>query len=62
MNTPQNRPMHLFLIGLVLLVAVIIPIVCGLLRMADHRIPFVGGAALSLVSLAFVQCIGTENP
>lgn len=43
-------------------VAVVIPIVGGLLRMVDHRIPFVGGAALSLVSLAFVQCIRTENP
>lgn len=44
------------------IVAVVIPIVGGLLWMVDHRIPFVGGAALSLVSLAFVQCIRTENP
>lgn len=62
MNTPQNRPMHLFPIGLVFLVAVVIPIVGGLLRMVGHRIPFVGGAVLSLVSLAFVQFISTENP
>ncbi len=44
------------------IVAVVIPIVGGLLWMVDHRIPFVGGAVLSLVSLAFVQCIRTENP
>jgi hypothetical protein len=43
------------------IVAVIIPIVGGLLWMVDYRIPFVGGAALSLVSLAFVQCIRTEK-
>lgn len=39
------------------IVAVIIPIVGGMLWMVDYRIPFVGGAALSCVSLAFVQCI-----
>jgi hypothetical protein len=43
------------------IVAVVIPIAGGLLWMVDYRIPFVGGAALSLVSLAFVQCIRTEK-
>lgn len=41
--------------------AVIIPIAGGLLWMVDYRIPFVSGAVLSLVSLAFVQCIRTEK-
>ncbi|ACU91015.1 MFS transporter [Desulfomicrobium baculatum] len=41
--------------------AVVIPITGGLLWMVDYRIPFVGGAVLSLVSLAFVQCIRTEK-
>jgi hypothetical protein len=39
------------------IVAVAIPIVGGLLWMVDYRIPFVCGAALSCVSLAFVQCM-----
>jgi len=43
------------------IVAVVIPIAGGLLWMVDYRIPFVGGAVLSLVSLAFVQCIRTEK-
>jgi MFS family permease len=43
------------------IVAVIIPIVGGLLWMVDYRIPFVGGAALSLVSLTFVQFIRTPD-
>ncbi|MDY0225862.1 MAG: MFS transporter [Desulfomicrobium apsheronum] len=42
--------------------AVIIPIAGGLLWMVDYRIPFVSGAVLSLVSLAFVQCIRTPRP
>jgi hypothetical protein len=41
--------------------AVIIPIAGGLLWMVDYRIPFVAGAVLSLVSLAFAQCIRTEK-
>jgi hypothetical protein len=41
--------------------AVVIPITGGLLWMVDYRIPFVGGAVLSLVSLAFVQFIRTEK-
>lgn len=41
--------------------AVIIPIAGGLLWMVDYRIPFVSGAVLSLVSLAFVQCIRTDK-
>jgi hypothetical protein len=39
--------------------AVAIPITGGLLWMVDYRIPFLAGAFLSLVSLAFVQCIRT---
>jgi len=43
------------------IVAVVIPILGGLLWMVDYRIPFVGGAVLSLVSLGFVQCIRTPG-
>jgi len=43
------------------IVAVIIPIVGGLLWMVDYRIPFAGGAVLSLVSLSFVQFIKTPE-
>ena len=43
------------------IVAVIIPILGGLLWMVDYRIPFVGGALLSLVSLGFVQFIRTPE-
>jgi hypothetical protein len=37
--------------------AVILPVIGGLLWMVDYRIPFLGGAALSLVSLIAVQQI-----
>lgn len=43
------------------IVAVIIPIIGGLLWMVDERIPFVGGALLSLISLSFVQLIRTPG-
>lgn len=42
--------------------AVIIPAVGGALWMVDYRIPFIGGAVLSLVSLALTQCIRTTGP
>ena len=37
--------------------AVLLPAVGGFLWMIDYRIPFVGGAALSLISLVAVQQI-----
>ncbi len=37
--------------------AVAIPFAGGMLWMVDYRIPFLGGAALALVSLVLVQCI-----
>jgi hypothetical protein len=37
--------------------AVILPVIGGLLWMVDYRIPFWGGAGLSLVSLIAVQQI-----
>ncbi|RMG98359.1 MAG: MFS transporter, partial [Candidatus Dadabacteria bacterium] len=39
--------------------AVVLPAVGGLLWMIDYRVPFLGGAALSAVSLLFVQGIRT---
>ncbi|GAB4262431.1 MAG: MFS transporter [Deferrisomatales bacterium] len=42
--------------------AVVLPVVGGLLWMVDYRIPFVAGAALSLISLAAVQRIRTPGP
>jgi MFS family permease len=41
--------------------AVILPVVGGILWMVDYRIPFVGGAFLSLISLAAVQKIKTKT-
>ena len=41
--------------------AVIIPAIGGLLWMHDYRIPFYAGAAMSLVSLIFVQFIRTHH-
>jgi hypothetical protein len=41
--------------------AVVLPAVGGLLWMIDYRIPFVAGAFMSIVSLAFVQKIKTER-
>jgi hypothetical protein len=40
--------------------AVILPALGGFLWMLDYRIPFVGGAALSLISLVAVQGIRTK--
>ncbi len=40
--------------------AVVFPVLGGLLWMVDYRIPFVAGAALSLVSLAAVQLISGQ--
>ena len=37
--------------------AVFLPAIGGLLWMVDYRIPFVAGAAMSVVSLAAVQQI-----
>ncbi|MBI4773031.1 MAG: MFS transporter [Deltaproteobacteria bacterium] len=42
--------------------AVVIPAVGGALWMVDYRIPFIGGAVLSLVSLVLTQCIRTTEP
>ena len=40
--------------------AVVLPVIGGLLWMVDYRIPFYGGAGLSLVSLIAVQAITRE--
>ena len=37
--------------------AVFLPAIGGLLWIVDHRIPFIGGAAMSLISLLAVQMI-----
>ena len=42
--------------------AVVIPAVGGALWMVDYKIPFIGGAAMSLVSLVLTQCIRTTGP
>ena len=42
--------------------AVVIPAVGGALWMVDYKIPFIGGAVLSLVSLVLTQCIRTTVP
>ncbi len=42
--------------------AVVIPAVGGLLWMIDYRIPFLGGAVLSMVSLALIQRIRIPKP
>jgi len=42
--------------------AVVIPAVGGALWMVDYKIPFIGGAVLSLVSLVLTQCIRTTGP
>jgi hypothetical protein len=39
--------------------AVFLPAIGGLLWVVDYRIPFVGGAMLSLISLIAVQMIRT---
>jgi hypothetical protein len=41
------------------IVAVFIPVLGGYMWMIDYRIPFLAGAAMSLVSLSLVQCIRT---
>lgn len=41
--------------------AVVLPALGGLLWMVDYRIPFLAGAAMSLISLAAVQMIRTEK-
>jgi len=40
--------------------AVVIPLLGGLLWLADHRIVFLGAAGLSVLSLLFCQCIKTR--
>lgn len=40
--------------------AVVLPAIGGILWMVDYRIPFIGGAFLSLISLAAVQKIRTQ--
>ncbi len=40
--------------------AVVLPAIGGMLWAIDYRIPFLGGAVLSLVSLVLVQCIPGE--
>ncbi|MDQ7031652.1 MAG: MFS transporter [Desulfonauticus sp.] len=39
------------------IIAVIVPVVGGVLWMYDYRIPFIGGAIFSFISLCFVQLI-----
>jgi hypothetical protein len=41
--------------------AVFLPALGGLLWMIDYRIPFIGGAVMSLVSLIAVQMIKTPK-
>lgn len=41
--------------------AVVIPAAGGILWMVDYRIPFLGAAGLSVLSLVAVQCIQTSN-
>ncbi len=41
--------------------AVFLPAIGGILWLVDHRIPFFGGAALSLISLMAVQLIRTDR-
>jgi hypothetical protein len=41
--------------------AVVLPAVGGMLWMVDYRIPFLAGAAMSLVSLIAVQWIRTTQ-
>lgn len=40
--------------------AVILPAIGGMLWLVDYRIPFIGGAAFSLLSLVLVQMIGAQ--
>jgi len=40
--------------------AVVLPVIGGLLWIVDYRIPFLGGALLSLVSLILVQQINGQ--
>jgi hypothetical protein len=42
--------------------AVFLPAVGGILWMVDYRIPFVAGAAMSIISLVAVQMIQVEDP
>jgi len=41
--------------------AVILPVIGGLLWMVDYKIPFIGGAVFSFISLLLVQLIKTED-
>lgn len=41
--------------------AVVLPVIGGLLWMVDYRIPFVGGAVISLISLIVVQRIRVQG-
>ncbi len=41
--------------------AVVIPVAGGMLWMTDYRIPFLGAAGLSFLSLILVQCIGRKS-
>ena len=41
--------------------AVVLPAIGGVLWMIDYRIPFIGGAVFSLVSLMAVQRIQTQK-
>ncbi|WP_456325259.1 MFS transporter [Desulfonauticus submarinus] len=43
------------------IVAVIIPALGGMLWMYDYKIPFIGGAVLSFISLCFVQLIRVKQ-
>ncbi|MCP4024133.1 MAG: hypothetical protein GY729_19985, partial [Desulfobacteraceae bacterium] len=42
--------------------AVVLPVIGGFLWMIDYKIPFLGGAFFSLLSLCLVQFIRTKKP
>jgi MFS family permease len=44
------------------IVAVIVPVIGGMVWMVDYKIPFFGGAVLSACSLMLVQFIRTDKP
>jgi hypothetical protein len=45
----------------ILIAAVVLPAIGGVLWMIDYRIPFIGGAVFSFVSLMAVQRIQTQR-
>jgi hypothetical protein len=43
------------------IVAVVVPVIGGILWMTDYRIPFLMGAGMSIISLILVQMIKTVS-